>query len=90
MEIGCSNLTEITHAFSIATGVFDDLPRFRHFFAHRNEHTVSFVRDIARKYSIDPQLHPTEMLCTSAYGRPQTILRDWMDDMDATVQLLCA
>jgi hypothetical protein len=90
VEIGCSNLTEITRAFSIATGVFDDLPRFRHFYAHRNEHTVGFVRDIARKYSIDPRMHPTEVLCTPAYGRPQIILLDWIDDISVTVQLLCA
>lgn len=88
--IGCCNLTEITNAFSIPTNVFRHLPKFRHFYAHRNDYTARLAKDIARSYSISVRLHPTEILCNPAYGRPQALLLDWIDEINLTVQMLCS
>jgi len=88
-EIGCSNYLDIQNAFSLPTKVFENLPKFRNFFAHRNYDTVGEAKLIAHQYSIPVHRHPTEILCTPAYGRPQVLILDWIDDIRLTVELLC-
>ena len=88
-EIGCSNYTEILNAFSAETKVFAHLPAFRNFYAHRNEHTAIATQKIAEGYSIPIPGHPSEILLTPAYRRPQTLILDWIDDIDIVVKLLC-
>jgi hypothetical protein len=87
--IGCSNQVEILGAFSIPTKVFDHLSLFRNFFAHRNDYTVTLIKGIAHQYSIPVHQHPSEILCQPAYGRPQMLIFDWIDDINLTVELLC-
>jgi hypothetical protein len=92
--IGCSNYQEIQNAFSIQARVFKDLPKFRHFYAHRNEDTAKEALYIARQYYSIPIIptnnHPTKMLLQAAYGRPQScLILDWIDDIINTVDLLC-
>jgi hypothetical protein len=89
-EIGCSNYSQILAAFSYPTTVYNDLTKFRNFYAHRNEHTVSFTKSVASSYSIPVSNHPTEILCTPAYGRPQNLILDWIDDIQNVTELLCA
>ena len=67
-EIGCSHMDVILSAFSVSTGVFDHLTKFRNFYAHRNDYTVRFARLVASSYSISSQLHPTTILCSTAYS----------------------
>ena len=88
-EIGCSNYPDILNAFSVPTNVFEHLPKFRNFFAHRNDHTVKIAKNIAHQYSINASLQPSVILCTPAYGRPQILLLDWIDDINTVVKLLC-
>jgi len=88
-EIGCSNHADILRAFTFATKVFEHLPKFRNFYAHRNDHTVSLAKNVAHQYSIPIHNHPSEILCVSAYGRPQILLLDWIDDINLTVEMLC-
>ncbi len=89
-EIGCSNHQEILRAFSIQAGVFDNLPAFRNFYAHRDEHTAMEAKRIAaRQYSMQVSGHPTEILLRPAYGRPQSLILDWIDEINITVELLC-
>ena len=88
-EIGCSHYSDILVAFSVPTKVFDHLPKFRNFFAHRNDQTTLTVKNLALYYSISDRLHPSETLCSRAYGRPQILILDWIDDINNTIGLLC-
>ena len=88
-EIGCSNHMDIQSALSGQTKVFDHLPIFRNFYAHRNENTAVKAKQIAHNYSIPLRRHPTEILLTPAYGRPQILILDWIDDIGAVVEFLC-
>jgi hypothetical protein len=88
-EIGCSNQTEILNAFSIQPKVFDHLPTFRNFYAHRNDDTAMKAKRVARSYSIPTPGHPSKILLTPAYGRPQILILDWIDDIHTIVELLC-
>lgn len=79
---------DVLAAFSVPTKVFEHLPMMRNFYAHRNEHTARIAKNLAR-YTIPMRGHPTEILCTRAYGRPQILILDWIDDITAIVELLC-
>ena len=87
--IGCSNLIEIQAAFSISTKVFEHLPTFRNFYAHRNYITAQKAKNIARYYTIFVHNHPSKILFSYAYGRPQILILDWIDDMKIVLDLLC-
>ena len=83
-----SNLSNVLKAVSLTTNVFQDLPTFRNFFAHRGEHTARKARSVANSYLVSTQLHPTSILVSYQPGRPQTILRDWLDDLRIVVELM--
>lgn len=87
-EIGCSNLNNIQAAFSIQTKVFEHLPTFRNFYAHRNDYTAQKAKNIARYYTIIVHNHPSNILFSYAYGRPQILILDWIDDITTVVELL--
>ena len=88
-EINCSNYTDIIAAFSVPTRVFNDLTKFRNYFAHRNEYTFGFTKVVANHYSIPTHHHPSKILCTQAYGRPQVLMLDWIDDIEVIIEFLC-
>jgi len=88
-DLGCSHLNQVQLALSFSTRVFIDLPVFRNFFAHRNRGSAEAARNIAPQYSIPSYLHPQEILIRRPRGRPHSLLVDWIDDMMATVGLLC-
>ena len=89
-EIDCSNIASVKTAFSIATTpVFEHLTKFRIFYAHRNSETILEPKNIAFYYSITENKHPSKILCLPAYGRPQALILDWMDDMSNVIDLLC-
>lgn len=88
-EIGCSNQNDISNAFSIPTHVFEHLPLFRNFYAHRSFYTAITAKNVAQRYSIPTYKHPTSILCTPAHGRPQALLLDWIDDIKIIIELLC-
>lgn len=88
-EICCSNSIEIREALSCQTEVFDHLSSFRNFYAHRNDDTAMKAKQIAHSYSIPLRHHPTEILLTPAYDRPQILILDWINDIEAVVELLC-
>ena len=89
-EIGCCNYIEIQNAFSIQTKVFDHLRAFRNFYAHRNDETAIKTQKIAQQYTIPLPRHPSEILWSPAYRRPQILILDWIDDLDTIVQFLCS
>jgi hypothetical protein len=87
--IGCSYQPQIIAAFSVPTSAFDDIPKFRNFYAHRNDYTVGFAQNVATRYSISPRQHPTAILASVAYHRPQPLILDWIDDFINVIDLLC-
>jgi hypothetical protein len=87
--IDSSNQQEINAAFGYPTKVFLHLPSVRNFFAHRNAETADKVANVARSYRLDPKLRPAEILCSAVPKRPQSLLSDWLDDLRATIFLLC-
>lgn len=80
-EIGASNRPRVVAGLSVPTRVFDDLPEFRNFYAHKTEDTARRVPPIAAVYAIPPKLPPSQMLLSLASGRPQPLLLDWIDDV---------
>ncbi|HVO69083.1 MAG TPA: hypothetical protein VMT24_03495 [Aggregatilineaceae bacterium] len=88
-NIGCSNQPDITAAFSAGFRVFDDLPVFRNFYAHRNEHTQRAAVRIATLYGIPATLRPSQILLSRPLGRPQPLAIDWLDDLSFTIEYLC-
>ena len=88
--VGASNSEEIRTAFSLGSRVFEDLPVFRNFYAHRSEHTAMKARRIAYKYGIPMLRRPTEIICRATPRAPQQpVVLEWIDDIWVTVQILC-
>jgi len=91
LEISSTNYGTVVTALSIPTGMFEHLTIFRNFFAHRNESTSYRASQIAiASYSIYSESMPVNILLTPAYGRPQELIFDWIDDANNAFDLLCA
>lgn len=89
-EIGCSHIADIRNALSVSTRVFDDLPAFRNFYAHRNEESARKAIDVAQRYYvIRGARSPAEALATPPLKRTQALILDWLDDMSVVMQFLC-
>ena len=89
-EIGCTNNENVKAAFSIpTTPVFAHLTKFRNFYAHRNKDSIVQPKTIAIYYSITGIDHPSRILCQPAYGRPQPLVVDWIDDISNVIDFLC-
>jgi len=88
-EIGCSHHSDILTAFAIPTQVFGHLTKFRNFYAHRNQSTIDIAKNLATSYSIPTTMHPTQILRSSAYGRYQPLILDWVDDVRNIFEILC-
>src|SRR5690606_6596746 len=88
--IGCSNLADITAAFSSGSRVLLDLPAFRNFYGHRNEQTQSAAMQLASHYGISATMRPSTILLTRGLGRGLPLIVDWIDDLDFTIEYLCS
>lgn len=87
-QLNTSNLPDIQAAISVPTRVFDDLPVFRNFFAHRNDASYGAARSLATHYAI-PSADPATILRTRPLGRPWPLAVEWVDDLSVVVELLC-
>jgi hypothetical protein len=91
-EIGASNLPTVTAGVSTLTPVFDHLPKFRHFYAHRGESTADALVGLLRSYGLPTHLHATSAMLMPAQiigqARPQPLLLDWIDDVSNSVGLV--
>ena len=88
-EILCSHHPSIVAAFALPTTVFDHLTKFRNYYAHRNESTCAIAQGLAFYHSIPPDQNPSIILCTPGYGRPQSLILDWLDETLNVIDLLC-
>lgn len=87
--INCSHYAQIIAAYSLPVNAFDHITKFRNFYAHRNDYTVRFAQQVANHYSISPRQHPTKILVSIAYGRPQPLILDWIDEVTNVIGFLC-
>jgi hypothetical protein len=86
----CSHYAEVEAALGISTRVFEDLPTFRNFYAHRNEDSARKAVELARRYYLITGFrHPTQVLAQPAYRRPQALILDWLDDLAVIFDFLC-
>jgi hypothetical protein len=88
-NLGCSNQTAIEASFSLQQKVFNDLPVFRNFFAHRNRGTSIAARNIAPHYTLPSSLTPTEILLSVSPGTSTSVLLGWLDEISITAEFLC-
>jgi hypothetical protein len=90
-----SNDSTITQALSLGATFARDLPPIRNYFAHKNEDSAERVRRIGRQYGISAyagsslrKKTPALVITSSAPGRPQSILADWLDELETTASLI--
>ncbi len=88
-NLQCSIEAQIGQAFSLSQNVFNDLPVFRNFFAHRNEQTLGAAKNIAPRYTLPTHLAPTEFLISVSPGGTQTVILEWLTEMVITAEFLC-
>ncbi len=88
--IGASNLHSVQGALSTGTSVFEHLPTCRNFYAHRSKETATKVLNIGLSaYSMGGKTHPSEVLIARAPGSSQSLILDFIDDTEVTIELLC-
>ena len=90
-----SNGSTITQALSVGATFMRDLPPVRNYFAHKNQDTAERVRRIGRQYGVSAYAggsgrmkKPGDVIMSSAPGRPQSLLADWLDELDTTADLM--
>lgn len=87
---GCSNATGVNAAWSIQTEALAHLTRARHFMAHRNSETAVRLRQLSQAYGLPAPRQPDSLMLMRGRGRPQPIINDWMDDLEAVFSLMPA
>jgi hypothetical protein len=87
-QLSFSNSAEIGTAMSYPSVVLDHLPVFRNFFCHRSADTAQKALRSTRAIGVHSTARPAKALQTVPSG-PLTILRTWLADLDAIVDLMC-
>ena len=88
-NLGCSIQTHIEAAFSLQQNVFNDLPVYRNFFAHRNEKTSEAAQNIAPRYALPTYLSPSELLLAVSPGASASVMLEWISEINVTAEFLC-
>ena len=88
-NLDCSIQTQIGQAFSLNQNVFNDLPVFRNFFAHRNGQSSQAARNVAPRYALPTYLTPTELLLTVSPGATDSLMIEWLAEINITAEFLC-
>jgi hypothetical protein len=86
-----SNETEIQNGLSLQTTFFRDLPTIRIFYAHRTKSTADKVRSLAlRQYGVVDLNSPDGLVNAVLPNRPNTLLEEWLADMQVIADGICA
>ena len=70
-------------AMSLGTGSYQRLFTYRNYVAHRNRDTALKVRRLAHDAGISATADPHELPYFRLPGRPQYLLGDWLDELEA-------
>ena len=83
-------LTSVQESLSSGYRVFLDLPVFRNYFAHRSQQNAEAARSVALRNGVAAAMkRPSDMLLTRPIGRPQSLLNDWIDELQFTIDYVC-
>lgn len=96
--LAARNYTQITNALSARTSVFNDMPTFRNFYAHREGGTARKARLLGTRYLQGRirkggsstrlvRLHPTEILNSHLPSHADSIIVEWIDDLGGVLGL---
>lgn len=89
-ELSLSNSSAIIVGLSYPTTFFDNLPSVRNFYAHRSADTAAKVERLALKdYGVTGLGHPTSFVNQILPQRSDTLLAEWLTDMQAVSAGLC-
>lgn len=86
--LGASNALQISAALSNPKALLG-LRSLRNFYAHRNENTAQNALKVGAGYTILGARHPTSLALAFGYGRPQSLVFDWMDEISHAVVGCC-
>jgi hypothetical protein len=91
-KVGASNILVIQAGLAYRTTFFIFLPTIRNFYAHRCDDTSRKAGNVGVKLGLSatPNLHATEIMCSTLPRRPQNIATDWLDDIGNVIDLLCS
>jgi hypothetical protein len=84
----CSNAGGFASAWSVGSRASEYLTITRNFYAHRQENTALKVRRVARAMQAPARGEPGEIALQRGAGRPQSLIEDWLDDIEVIVQLI--
>jgi len=91
-SVGISNLPQIYAALSYPTTFFELLTPVRNFYAHRCNETVRKAGKVGVKLGLaaTPNLRASQIMCSKLPRRPQNVITDWLDDIEAVIDLFCS
>lgn len=89
LATGCSHTPEVQRAFSAGYRVFDDLPVYRNFLAHRNQQTMHAAMRTSALHGIPSTWRPSQALLAVPLTGSRPLLLEWVDEVDFTVEYLC-
>jgi hypothetical protein len=87
-SLGSTNAGTVSAALALAPSSLQQLTTFRNFYAHRGRETSRKAQNIARRHLMKPNRHPTKILNDYPPRRPQSLLAELIDEIDAVVSLL--
>lgn len=89
-QLGASHLSTVQKALSMGPAVFRNLSTCRNFYAHRSEDTARKVMNLGLTiYSIGGKTHPSEVLAARAARSRQSLILDFIDETEMTIDQLC-
>lgn len=88
-RLNFQNNGELQNAFSLNLAVFQHLPVFRNFYAHRNRQTLEAVQLISFQYGLPSNSRATELLLSNPRSRPQLLVLEWIDELRITADFMC-
>lgn len=86
--LGASNALQVSAALSNPKALVG-LRSLRNFYAHRNESTARNALKVGPGYTILGVRHPTSLALAFAYGRPQPLVFDLIDEISQAVGACC-
>ena len=89
-QFGFSNGPDICAAFGLGATVFRNLPVFRNYYGHKSQSSCDAAMRLASTYSIPAFGRPSDILTHCPKGRPQWLIREWIDEVEITAELLCS
>jgi hypothetical protein len=87
---GLTNEQDLVTALSAGYRVFDDLPRFRNYFAHRNQDTRANAIALAPRYGVGVTSKPSDVLLAIHPTAAESVIENWSAETTLTLEAICA